>query len=102
MFEQARREIPRADQKLQELLRCLNLKVEDLPSIQKELEDKAREIIYQRRTKKTSVDKLRRMLEGFHIQLKTVSIKVSKEAGKNSVHLILELLLQILLSNFVV
>ena len=97
MFEQARKEIKTADQKLKDLLRCLNLKIEDLPSIQKELEDKAKEIIYQRRTKKTSVDKLRRMLEGFHVQLKTVSIKFSKEAGKSSVHLILELLLQILL-----
>ena len=97
MFEQARKEIKTADQKLQDLLRCLNLKIEDLPSIQKELEDKAKEIIYQRRTKKTSVDKLRRMLEGFHVQLKTVSIKFSNEAGKSSVHLILELLLQILL-----
>ena len=52
---------------------------------------KAKETIYQRRTKNTPVDKLRRMLEGYYVQLKTVSIKISKEAG-NLFSSILEIL----------
>jgi hypothetical protein len=63
------------------LLQSYNLENGDLPLIHKELERKAIEIIDQRRTKTTPVDKLRRMLEGFYVQLKTVRIKISKEAG---------------------
>ena len=67
--------------KLQDLLESYNLENSDLPLIHKELQIKATEIINQRRTNKTPVDTLRRMLEGFYVQLKTVSIKISKEAG---------------------
>lgn len=62
------------------MLQSYNLENGDLPLIHKELERKAIEIIDQRRTKTTPVDKLRRMLEGFYVQLKTVRIKISKEA----------------------
>jgi hypothetical protein len=53
----------------------------DLPLIHKELERKAMAILEQRKTKKTPVDTLRRMLEGLHAHLKTISISISKEAG---------------------
>ena len=58
-----------------------NIKYSELPLIHNELERKAKETIDQRRTKNTPVDKLRRMLEGYYVQLKTVAIKISKEAG---------------------
>jgi hypothetical protein len=45
------------------------------------LERKAKAILDQRKTKKTTVDTLRRMLEGLHAHLKTTSISISKEAG---------------------
>ncbi len=67
--------------KLQDLLESYNLENSDLPLIHKEIQIKATEIINQRRTNKTPVYTLRRMLEGFYVQLKTVSIKISKEAG---------------------
>lgn len=78
---QARKEIRKGVTKVEELLQSYNLENGDLPLIHKELERKAIEIIDQRRTKTTPVDKLRRMLEGFYVQLKTVRIKISKEAG---------------------
>jgi hypothetical protein len=53
----------------------------DLPLIHRELERKAKAILDQRKTKKTPVDKLRRMLEGLHAHLKTTSISIAKEAG---------------------
>ena len=58
-----------------------NLVNNDLPLIHKELETKAKAILDQRKTKKTTVDTLRRMLEGLHAHLKTTSISISKEAG---------------------
>lgn len=58
-----------------------NIKYSDLPLIHNELERKAKETINQRRTKNTPVDKLRRMLEGYYVQLKTVAKEISKEAG---------------------
>jgi hypothetical protein len=58
-----------------------NLVNNDLPLIHKELETKAKTILDQRKTKKTTVDTLRRMLEGLHAHLKTTSISISKEAG---------------------
>ena len=58
-----------------------NLVNNDLPLIHKELERKAKAILDQRKTKKTPVDTLRRMLEGLHAHLKTTSISISKEAG---------------------
>jgi hypothetical protein len=62
-------------------LQSKNIKYSDLPLLHNELERKAKETIYQRRTKNTPVDQLRRMLEGYYVQLKTVAIKISKEAG---------------------
>jgi hypothetical protein len=63
-----------------------NLVNNDLPLIHKELETKAKAFakklrLDQRKTKKTTVDTLRRMLEGLHAHLKTTSISISKEAG---------------------
>ncbi|KAK4028639.1 hypothetical protein OUZ56_021643 [Daphnia magna] len=79
-LQRARKEIRKGVTKVEELLQSYNLENGDLPLIHKELERKAIEIIDQRRTKTTPVDKLRRMLEGFYVQLKTVRIKISKEA----------------------
>ncbi|KAK4045610.1 hypothetical protein OUZ56_033297 [Daphnia magna] len=78
---QARKEVRKGVTKVEEFLQSYNLENSGLPLIQKELERKAIEIIDLRRTKTTPVDKLRRMLEGFYVQLKTVRIKISKEAG---------------------
>lgn len=63
------------------MLETHNLVNNDLPLIHKELERKAKAILDQRKTKKTPVDTLRRMLEGLHAHLKTTSISISKEAG---------------------
>ncbi|XP_045033760.1 uncharacterized protein LOC123475278 [Daphnia magna] len=79
-LQRARKEIRKGVTKVEELLQSYNLENGDLPLIHKELDRKAIEIIDQRRTKTTPVDKLRRMLEGFYVQLKTVRIKISKEA----------------------
>nr|CAH0101024.1 unnamed protein product [Daphnia galeata] len=77
--EQARKEIKQGTTKLEKLLETHNLVNNDLPLIHKELR-KAKAILDQRKTKKTPVDTLRRMLEGLHAHLKTTSISISKEA----------------------
>ncbi|KAK4012427.1 hypothetical protein OUZ56_021526, partial [Daphnia magna] len=76
----ARKEIKQGTPKLEKLLETHNLVYNDLPLIHKELETKAKAILDQRKTKKTTVDTLRRMLEGLHAHLKTTSISISKEA----------------------
>ncbi|KAK4017586.1 hypothetical protein OUZ56_033200 [Daphnia magna] len=79
-LEKARKEIKQGTPKLEKLLETHNLVYNDLPLIHKELETKAKAILDQRKTKKTTVDTLRRMLEGLHAHLKTTSISISKEA----------------------
>jgi len=66
---------------MNELLHQYNLTTQDLPIMKQELEEKANSLIYTRQTKKTGLDKLKRSLEGLYIQLKNVSIAISKEAG---------------------
>ncbi len=67
--------------KLEKLLETHNLVNNYLSMIHKELERKAKAILDQRKTKKTTADSLSRMLEGLHAHLKTTSISISKEAG---------------------
>lgn len=77
----ARKKIRDRKVKHEELLRSYSLANSNLQTIHKKLERKATEIINQQRTNKTDADKLRRILEVCYGQLKTVSIKISKEAG---------------------
>nr|CAH0100204.1 unnamed protein product [Daphnia galeata] len=78
------KEIKQGTPKLEKLLETHNLVNNDLPLIHKELERKAKAILDQRKTKKTPVDTLRRMLEGLHAHLKTTSISISKEAENSN------------------
>ena len=57
------------------------LTIEDLPLILEELTRKAKLLIDKRQTKKTPLDKLKVNLEGLYIQLKNVSMSISKVAG---------------------
>jgi len=66
---------------MNELLDHHCLTSEDLPIIKQELEQTATIIIDTRQTSNTGLEKLKRSLEGLYIQLKNVSIAISKEAG---------------------
>jgi hypothetical protein len=48
----------------------------------KQLRRKANDIIHKCQTKNTSLDKLRRNIEGLYIQLKNLTIFIFKQAGK--------------------
>ena len=81
-IDQARKAVIREQEKLGGLLKSNGVTVSDLPIIHKELEIKANDIIHKRQTKNTSIDKLRRNLEGLFIQMKNVSIFIFKNAGR--------------------
>ena len=67
--------------KLSSLLEINDCHLEDLPTILKELEEKAKTNLASRQTENTPIDTLKRNIEGLFIQMKNVSVFISAQAG---------------------
>ena len=67
--------------KLSSLLEINECHLEDLPTILKELEEKAKTNLASRQTENTPIDTLKRNIEGLFIQMKNVSVFISAQAG---------------------
>jgi hypothetical protein len=76
---------PKYRTQLRELLDKFSINKSDLPVIIMELRKLAKDCLTMRINAKTLLESLRKDLEGVHVQIQNIKIRISSEAGR-SVH----------------